>query len=405
MALFQYKAKTSPSELVEGVLEADSETAASRRLGEMGYYPLEVRLRGESESGLSIGSLTRRRGISQRHIASMTRNLGDLLAGGLPLHRALKTMQEDEDSGRMYTVLSSLSDEIQGGASLSTALATRSDIFGPFYRSMVRAGEVSGRLAEVLARLADFLDEEEDMSQRVRAALTYPGLVLAVGVATVFVLLGFVVPRLTSMFDDMNQVLPLPTRILVWAGEFVSSYGLVLVVLVLAALLLARTAGRGHGLEERWDAFKLRVPLMKGLLIESELARYARTLATLLENGVPVLNSLEVAAATSRNLGLRKDLFSMSESVARGERLGDALRRIDVFPALVRGIVAAGEESGRLEEALKRAAAMLDRETERHRRTMLSFLEPGLILATGLVVAFIVFAMMLPVFEIDLTVR
>jgi general secretion pathway protein F len=405
MALFQYKAKTSPTELVEGVLEADSEASASRRLGEMGYFPLEVRLRGAGKAEMSVGALLRRRGISVRHVASMTRNLGDLLAGGLPLHRALKTMQEDEDSGRMGAVLSVLGDEIQGGASLSAALESRSDIFGPFYRSMVRAGEVSGRLADVLARLADFMDDEEDISQRIRAALTYPILVLAVGVATVFVLLGFVVPRLTSMFEDMNQVLPLPTRILMWAGDFVTSYGLVVVVFIVVALVFARTAGRGRGVAERWDELKLRVPAVKNLIIESELARYARTLATLLENGVPVLSSLEVAAATSKNLGLRKDLAAMTESVARGERLGDAFRRIGVFPSLVRGMVAAGEESGRLEGALKRAAGMLDRETERHRRAMLSMLEPALILATGLVVAFIVFAMMLPVFEIDLSVR
>jgi general secretion pathway protein F len=405
MALFQYKAKSSPAELVEGVLEADSEAAASRRLGEMGYFPLEVRLRGEAKTGVGVGAFMSRRGLSMRHVASMTRNLGDLLAGGLPLHRALKTMQEDEDSGRMGAVLSTLSDEIQGGASLSAALEAKPDIFGPFYKSMVRAGEISGRLSEVLARLADFLDDEEEMSQRIRAALTYPVLVLAVGVATIFILLGFVVPRLTSMFEDMNQVLPLPTRILVWSGDFVTSYGLVLAVLVLAGVMAARTAGRGRGLAEWWDGLKLRIPMIKSLLVESELARYTRTLATLLENGVPVLNSLEVAAATSRNLGLRKELSSMTESVARGERLGDAFRQIGVFPSLVRGIVAAGEESGRLEGALKRAAGMLDRETERHRRAMLSVLEPGLILATGLVVAFIVFAMMLPVFEIDLTVR
>jgi general secretion pathway protein F len=405
MALFRYKAKSSPTELVEGELEADSEASASRRLGEMGYFPLEIRPREEAEAGTSITALWRHRGPSQRQVASMTRNLGELLAGGLPLHRALATLMEGEDSIAMGSALSALRDRIQGGASLHAALEARADLFSPFYRSMVRAGEVSGRLAEVLARLADFLDDEEDMSQRVRAALTYPVLVLAVGAATVLVLLGFVVPRLTSMFEDMNQVLPIPTRILIGLGDFVTSYGLVVLALVLGALVLARTAGKGWGLARRWDALKLKAPLMKDLIVESELARYSRTLAILLENGVPVLSSLEVAAATSRNLGLRENLSSIAENVARGERLGDALRTTGVFPPLVSGIVAAGEESGRLEGGLGRAAGMMERETERRRRTMLSLLEPALILATGLVVAFIVFAMMLPVFEIDLTVR
>lgn len=405
MAQFQYKAKASPTEVVEGIVEADSEDAASRRLGEMGYFPLELRLRGEAEGGPGVGTLLRRRRLSQRGVAAMTRNLGDLLAGGLPLHRALGTLQEGDDSGRTGQVLSALRDEIQGGASLSRALEARPEIFSPFYRSMVRAGEVSGRLSEVLGRLADFLDDEEDMSQRVRAALMYPALVLAVGVATVFVLLGFVVPRLTSMFEDMNQVLPLPTRILVGLGDFVSSYGLIIALLVIVALALSRTAGRAGGLAERWDSIKLRIPVAKDLIMESELARYARTLATLLENGVQVLSSLEVAAATTRNMGLREQLASVAESVAKGGRLGDAFRRAGVFPPLVRGIVAAGEEGGHLETALERASGLLEREAERRRRTVLSLLEPGLILVTGLVVAFIVFAMMLPVFEIDLTVR
>jgi general secretion pathway protein F len=403
MARFQYKAKTSPTEVVEGVLEAESESSASRLLGEMGCSPFEIRRVGGP--GPSRTTFPWVRKPSARLVAEMTRNLSDLLAGGLPLHRALALLREDESAGPLGEVIAAIADEIRGGAQLTAALGKRPDLFDDFYLSMVKAGEVSGRLAEVLEKLADFMDEEREVSSKVRAAMTYPAIVLSVGAATVVVLLSFVVPRLTSMFEDMNQLLPLPTRVLVGLGDFMSSYGLAVIAALVACAVIVKAGGAEGAAARWWDAFKLRVPVVKGLVLESELGRYSRTLSALLRSGVHMIQSLEVAAGTSRNAWIRAKLAAVGESVKAGERLGDAFRRTGIFPPLVRGIVAAGEESGSLDHALERAAALLERDVELRRRTLLSLLEPGLILATGLVVAFIVFAMMLPVFYIDLTIR
>jgi type II secretory pathway component PulF len=403
MAQFQYKARTSPTEIVEGVVEAESESSASRLLGEMGRFPLEIRrVRG---AGAPRGVLPWVRRPSARHVAEMTRNLSDLLAGGLPLHRALSLLREDERAGPLGEAIAALKDEVQAGAQLSAALGRRPDLFDDFYLSMVRAGEVSGRLAEVLRKLADFIDEEQEVSSKVRAAMTYPAIVLSVGAATVVVLLAFVVPRLTAMFEDLNQLLPLPTRMLVGLGDFMSSYGLAIVAALAVSAVIVRAGGAEGAAARWWDAVKLRVPVAKSLMLEAELGRYSRTLSALLRNGVHMVQSLDVAAGTSRNAWLRAKLAAVGDGVKGGERLGDAFRRTGIFPPLVRGIVAAGEESGNLDTALDRAAALLERNAELRRRTLLSLLEPGLILATGLVVAFIVFAMMLPVFYIDLTIR
>jgi len=347
MQKFRYKAKDSRKEMITGILEAETEQEALAKLSQMGYFPLSIEREEASSEGqtdpLSLGFFTR---IRRRDITVFTRQLADLLEAGLPLMRGLDVLWEQTDNRRLQEVLASLASQVKDGKSFSEALTLYPKIFSNLYVNMVKSGEVGGMLSEVLARLADFGENEEELRAKVRAALAYPILILFVGMATVAVLLIFVVPKLVSLFQDVGQILPLPTRILIELSQGLVHYWWVVLSMVVLSVFLLRRGRLSRRVRLAIDGVKLRIPVWGSLIKKVEIATFARSLATLLSHGVPILQAMQVVVQATNNELLRGEFERIGEQLKGGTTLSQEIRRGRMFPALVTNMVAVGEEAG-----------------------------------------------------------
>ncbi len=397
MPRFEYKAKDGPEKVVEGVVAAPSRADALAILEGRGLIPVWVRAAGESTEHDSIG-----RGISVREITILTRQMSGLIRAGVPILRTLATLQEQCENGRLAAVLARVEADIREGGMLSSALARHERLFPPLYVSMVRAGESAGKLDTVLERLATAREAEDEARRRVRSAVAYPALILIVGMVTVFVLLTFFMPRVAGLFTSFAD-LPMPTRILLMVSGFLSRHWPWLVVLVVLGIVGMRRVARMTAGRLEMDRLKMRLPGIGRVWLESDVARFARTFAMLLDAGVPLSATLDLSASTLENAALRADVLRVKrEAVQEGQPISTGLKRSKVFPSLLASLAAVGEESGRLAEALEEAAGYYEKDVEHRVRTALSLLEPVLILAVGAVVGFIVAAMLLPIFRLSL---
>ena len=406
MQKFLYKARDRGRRMVEGRLEAETEQEALAKLGEMGCFPLAI----EREEPVAHGKpLPRSSGllttIRRRDLTLFTRQLADLLESGLTLMRALDVLREQTEHPRVREVLAEVASRVRDGRSFSESLAIYPRIFSPLYVSMVRSGEVAGMLAGVLARLADFTEKEDEVYGKVRSALVYPALILLVGMGTVAVLLIFVIPKLVSLFQEVGQTLPLPTRILIEVSRWLASYWWLVVLVVAGGAFLVRRGTRSPGGRLAIDRTTLRLPLWGALIKKVEIARFARTLATLLSHGVPILPAMQVVVQATGNEVLRGELQQIGEQLRGGATLNQGMRRGRLFPTPVTHMIAVGEESGALDRSLFKIADTYEREADRLIRSMTSLVEPVMILIVGAVVGFIVISMMLPIFQIDLLAR
>ncbi len=406
MRNFRYKAKDSRKEMITGILEAETEQEALAKLSKMGYFPLSIEREEASSEGqtdpLSLGFFTR---IRRRDITVFTRQLADLLEAGLPLMRAIDVLWEQTENRRLQEVLASLASQVREGKRFSEALALYPKIFSNLYVNLVKSGEVGGMLSEVLARLADFGENDEELRAKVRAALAYPILILFVGMATVAVLLIFVVPKLVSLFQDVGQILPLPTRILIELSQGLVHYWWVVLSMVVLSVFLLRRGRLSRRVRLAIDGVKLRIPVWGSLIKKVEIATFARSLATLLSHGVPILQAMQVVVQATNNELLRGEFERIGEQLKGGTTFSQELRRGRMFPALVTNMVAVGEEAGNLDRSLFKIADTYEREADRAMKLMTSLVEPVMILVMGSIVGFIVIAMLMPIFEIDLLAR
>lgn len=406
MQKFLYKARDSRRRMMEGSLKAETEQEALAKLSQMGYFPLSIQREETSPQGQaaprSFRLFTR---IRRRDITLFTRQLADLLESGLPLMRTLDVLREQMENPRLQEVLADLASQVRDGRSLSDALAIYPRVFSPLYVSMVRSGEVGGMLGEVLARLADFAEKEEELHVKMRSALAYPILILLVGMGTIAVLLIFVVPKLVLLFQEVGQILPLPTRVLIGLSQWFVSYWWLVVSIAGLGVFLVRRGGLSQGARLAIDRIKLRLPVCGSLIKKVEIARFARSLATLLSHGVPILQGMQVVVQATGNELLRGELQQIGEQLKGGDSLSQGMRRGRIFPALVTHMVAVGEEAGSLDRSLFKIADTYEREADRAMKLMTSLVEPVMILIMGSLVGFIVIAMLLPIFEIDLLAR
>ena len=402
MPRYLYRAKNTALQLVEGSIDADSDVTAITRLGSRGLFPLVL-----TEALPHAGAPPRafRRYIAARPVAQMSRQLADLLGGGLTLFYALALLSEQTEDRTLRAVITDVAQRVHEGHSFSEALANHPDIFAPLYLSMIKAGEAGGALEDVLGRLADLLTAQSEFRSRVLSALLYPLVVLAIGLITVVVLLAFVVPKLTILFTETGQVLPWPTRLLLGlSGALSQGWWLWLAgaVVAVAGWRLGSRRPAGRAAMDRW---MLRAPLVGTLVRKSQTAQFARNLGGMLTQGVPVLQALDVAGSTMANTLLRQAVERAQQAVRAGDSLAGALSLSHQFPALVNNLVAVGEESGTLDRALLKIATSYERETEQALRTLVTVLEPLLIVLVGVVVMFIVIAMLLPIFQLGLVAQ
>ena len=397
MPRFEYTARTRGGDLVTGCVEADSPAAAAAKI-RADAFPLQIKL----VRGRRLAPVSFIRRVSPAVLAAFTRQLRDLLKGGVPIVRALTVLSKQTENERFAATIEDLRARVQDGASLAEALAGHPEAFKGLYVSMVRAGEMGGVLEPVLERLAELLDRDTELVGRVKSALVYPAFLVAVGFGTVTFLLYAVIPKFVSLFEDMGQALPLPTRMLIGLTGFLTGpWGIVfyavVALLVYAAVRYARTP-EGRLFIDGW---KLKLPILGRIQNRLIVARFARTLGTLSANGVPILAALDMAQETVGNEVLSRELEGVRKGVKDGRSLALPLSRSAIFPPMVIDMVAVGEEAGNLEDALLRVAETYEREVDVALRAAVSLLEPVLIFCMAGVVAFVVAAMLLPVFELS----
>jgi len=399
VAKFAYKAKTAVSGVVEGVLEAETTAAAVQQLGAMGYFPIQLEKErprsATGSSGIGPGNIP----IDQLSIC--LRQLSDLLEAGLPLSAAIETAAEQTSHARMKSVLELMKARINEGKTLSQAMREQPGVFAPFYVHLVHAGETGGMLGSVLMRLADYAEKRSEIKSQVTAAVAYPAFIVLVGIATVCFLLGVIIPRLASLFADFHQSLPLPTRILLDVSELFRHDAWLVALVAVAAYAALKKLAR----DERWalrrDRLLLRIPAFREWIMSQELAQFARTLGSLLENGVPILQALDVSEKTLDNRAFQQSVSSLQEPVRRGVPLSRALKELPLFPANIRNLVAVGEEGGSVDKALLKIADRYDGQAQRGLKVAMALLEPTLILLIGLILGGVVLSIMLPIFEIN----
>jgi len=410
MPFYTYKAKSGPDKVLSGEIEAASQDAAVEKLVEKGLTPVSVAeaYAAGADSGRSAAYGAERPRLSlSTHAASgdidvFTRQIASLIRAGVPVLRALSIIVSQTESRPLKAVVEDLSAQIRDGRMLSESMSKYPRVFNGLYISMIKAGEKGGALDEVLYRLADYREKEDELRRKIQAAAAYPLFVMAVGIVSVFVMLTFFLPKLMAIFTDMSQ-LPLPTRMLKQASDFMSANWIwAVIALVFIAAVFSRSKPGGKK-KMAFDAVKLHIPFIRKFVRNVEISRFARTLGLLLKNGISVHESLQLAAGTLDNELLRAQLESARDDLLnKGQTLSASLKKINLFPVFAVNMIAVGEESGKLEESLAEIANVYEREVEQSIKIMTALLEPVLILAVGAVVGFIVFAMLLPIFSIGL---
>jgi type II secretory pathway component PulF len=382
---------------VDGELTAESRASALARIDELGYHVVSL-------DEVAARRATGRRRVTARDVTVFSRQLAGLLRAGVPILRALATIEQQTESARFQAVVADVVACVRDGSMLSQALARHPRHFSELYVSMVQSGEAGGVLDTVLLRLADEREKEEDLKSRVRAALAYPALILGVGLASVVVVLTLFLPRIARLFEDSRQPLPLATRAVLAAGHAMQSAWPWLLAAVLAASLLLRRLARQKQGRAWLDRLALRIPWVGRFLRDADLIRFADTLALLIRSGVSIERALPLAGGALRSAALQAALQAATrETVQAGASLAGGLQRHPEIPPFVTNMVAVGEEGGRLDETLAEVGFYYRTELDRELRWATTLLEPVLILLVGALLGFMIFALLLPIFDLGRT--
>ncbi len=404
MPVYEYRGLSTEGKRVKGIIDAPTLRAARTKLRAMEVFPVDLR-EEVHRPRVTEDPLTRLfQRIRPQDVTLITRQLATLMEAGTPLVSSLDAIIEQTENHALKKVTAQVREDIKEGKSFADALEKHRKIFSDLYVNMIRAGEESGALGAVLLRLADFTENQLRLRSRIRAALAYPLLMTIIGAGVMTFLLTFVIPTVTQVFQEMGRTLPLPTRVLITICDLRGYWwGIV------AALILLIWVGRRYirspkgGL--RWDQTKLRLPLFGGIILRGAVARFTRTLATLLQGGLPILNSLDIAKSVVNNQLLAQAIEETKLEVREGGSIAPPLKRSGLFPAIVTHMIATGEASGDLEGMLNKVANTYEAEVETKVSALTSILEPIIILAMGLVVGFIVISILLPIFEMNQLVR
>ena len=406
MAVFKYSARAKSGEKVDGEIEAADRRAALAALERKGLIPVSVKEGGASAAGSKGGAgkkrfkLTRPPRMSMREILIFTTELSDLLASGMTLGNALNTLANRRSGKDSDEIITSLRDEILRGSSLSEALSRHPKIFTNLYVNMIKAGEASGAVDEVLRRLVDHYEKLQDLKEKVTTALVYPTIVMVMGIGTMIFSMVKIVPKFQSIFEQSGQTLPVATKILIGMSGFMSQYGLVLVAVIAVLGVLANRAIQTEKGRFWWDGVLLKMPLVRGIVACGIYANFARTLAVLLDNGVPVLQALKIVGHTVGNTVIGKELDTARERVTDGTSISGPLAAGGVFPEMMIDMLAVGEQTGDMSGALSHIARRYENELDRNVKIFTSALEPILILFVAAGVGFVAISILMAVFNL-----
>jgi type IV pilus assembly protein PilC len=407
MPSFAYQAKDASGKSVNGVIEAENERVLRAKLREMNYYVTGITQKQTAGLNADVGTmfggiLGKFKGVSEQALVVFARQFATMINAGLAMVRCLDVLGIQTEDAQLKPVIVQVRREVEGGSTLANALAKFPKVFSPLFVNMVRAGELGGILDEVLNRLAGFLEKDFNLKKKVKAAMTYPMVILVMAIAIVIFLVTFILPTFVSLFEGMQMKLPLPTKILI---SFTNGARNPVALVITAAVLVG-----GFILFRRWtstqagryqfDKFKLKLPVFGMLIRKVAISRFCRTLGALLQSGVPIMQALEIVGKASGNEVIAETVNKVRESVREGESIAVPLNLSGLFPPLVTQMVAVGEETGNLDGMLQKIADFYDVEVEYMLASLTSLLEPLLILAMGFVVGFIVISVFLPLYQI-----
>ena len=424
MAAFRYQATQGSGAGVQGILEAEDRRGALRQLSERGLFPSLLEPCGPdggrivasrkptpvppgaaapsspaapaASGGIRFGS-----GVRRKDVTAFSRELSALLEAGIPIPQALEGIAAEESNPAFREVIDSISHEVKTGVSLSVAMGKFPKLFSSLYVSMVQVGEEAGALPKVVNDLADLLEHDDEVRSEVTSAIAYPLFVLGFGIVTVIILLTVVLPKLFAMLEEMLETLPLPTLILLRVSGFFSHYWWLIGLGVAAAVAGLRAYRKTPNGALAWDQFILRIPAIGTMIRSSALSRFARTLGILVKSGVSLLPALKIVETTVGNRVIASQIAQVAEETRGGDSLAGPLRKLGIFPRNAVQMIAAGEESGQLDEMLSKVAQIEERHLRAKTKTVISLLAPILILIVGGVVGFMVIAILLPIFRMS----
>jgi len=399
MALYYYKAVTSAGDTIEGQMEVASNDDVVAKLQDAGNIALDVRMADSGDSG-GLGSMFKRAAMGQAEVLQFTQQLATLLGAGQPLDRGLQILLDMPENEKARRVIERVRDQVRGGGALSDALEVEHGIFSRLYVNMVRAGEVGGSLDTTLERLANYLERAKALKESVVNALIYPAILVVMVFLALFVLLVFVVPQFMPMFKDMNIELPFITKMVLAVSNVLASYWWILVVLVFFAVTYVRRQLSQPQSRLKFDERLLTMRLLGPLFTKLETARFARTLGTLLKNGVPLLSALSIVRNVIGNSAMAEAVGNATEEVKTGSGLGFSLGQSKRFPKLALQMISVGEESGALDGMLLKVADTFDTDTKNTIDRLLALLVPVITVIMTVVVAFVMMAILLPILDL-----
>jgi len=399
MPTFQYKAKTRAGEVVNGSLAAGDRRAALAELGKLGFFPLAVDS-AEKEAGGKKGQKGYTGRVKPRDILMFTGQLSSLLRSGMSLSKALDTLARRTQKKALAAVLGDLRTGIVQGETLSDSLGKHPKVFSRFFVNLIRAGEASGALDDVLLRLGKHQEQMAEVREKVVSALLYPLIVMCVAICAICFFMMVMIPRFAMMFKEMGRTLPLPTRILIDISDAFTGYWWIGVLLIVGAVTAYRIRARTIEGRLAIDGLKLRLPIFGQIIMANALAQFARTLATLLENGVPVLNALQIVEDTMTNQVISNAIHEARTKVTDGTSISQPLSKGKVFPPLIIDMLAIGEESGEVVPALKNIADTYDTELSRMLKVFTTLMEPAIIVFMAMIIGSIVISILMAVFDI-----
>ncbi len=399
MVDFIYKATNMSGQVVEGSMEGHDEKAVVRSLHELGYIPVRVMAAGEAGGGPRFFFLPQRVGMKQ--LLAFSQELSTLVSAGLPIDRSLQILGSLTKAPRLKKVVQDILTRIREGSSLAEALANHPRIFSKLFVNMVKAGESGGFLEVILSRLVKYLQSAKEIRDFLVSVMIYPLILTAVSGASVVILVTFVIPRFAKIFSDMGQAIPLPTQIMLTLSHYVRGYWWVGAGILALLYFGLRVYNQDEERRFRWDRSKLQWLAVGNIIKKIEVARFARTLATLLQSGVPILSALNLVREISQNLAVSRAIGNIHDRLREGKAVARTLEETGVFPPLAVHMISVGEETGRIEEMLTKVAETYEEDVQTTVKRFVSLLEPLIILVMGAVVGFIVISMLLAIFSIN----
>lgn len=417
MAVFEYKALTATGKVETGIVDADSAKAARAKLRKAGVFPTDLTEETSARGG-KAGGAVKGKGkalevdvkklfggrVSTQDLAIMTRQLATLLGAGISMIEALTALSEQVENETLKLAISTIKEKVNEGSGLAQAMRAYPKIFNDLYCNMIAAGEASGALDIVLRRLSDFLEAQVQLNNKLLAAMVYPIIMLVVGLGVVGFLMGFVVPKITKIFTDMKVALPLITTILIAISNFIASWWWAMLLVIGGSVYFWARWKKTEAGKAKWDAFALKIPVFGKLLRLVAVARFARTLSTLLASGVSLIQALIIVRAIVANTVIQAAIEDTRISVQEGESIAEPLKRSKQFPPIMTHMIAIGEKTGELESMLEKVADAYEAEVRTRIDLMTALLEPMMIVVMGVIVGFIALSILLPMLRMNTVV-